>query len=81
MTDYSNFRKSPDMIDWMRAPQAQHFVKQLTEQRDVAFKNLLATCEKSSDPKVTAAITRWSELNAVTAHIANARREQVGDDE
>lgn len=68
------------MIDWMRTPQAQHFTKQLAEQRDAAFKNLIATCEKSSDPKVTAAITRWSELNAVTLHLVNARRESVNDD-
>lgn len=80
MTDYSKFRKSSDMIDWMRTPQAQYFTKQLAEQRDAAFKNLVATCEKSSDPKVASAITRWSELQAVTAHLVNARRESIGDE-
>lgn len=80
MTDYSKFRKSPDMIDWMRAPQGRHFTNQLAEQRDAAFKNLIATCEKSTDPKVASAITRWSELQAVTAHLENSRRESVGDD-
>ncbi len=80
MTDYSKFRQSVDMIDWMLTPQARHFVKQLTEQVGVAHKELVAVCLKSSDPKVTGAVTRWSELSALTTFLANAR-ESNGENE
>ena len=77
MTDYSGFRKSPDMIDWMRASQAQYFVKQLTSKLETAHENLVATCNKSSDPKVTAAVTLWNELETLVRYLRNAGRESV----
>ena len=79
MTDYSKFRKSTDMLDWMRTTQAQYFVKQLSEKLETAHDNLVATCLKSTDPKVTAAATQWNELNTLTAYLKNARKEQVDE--
>ncbi len=79
MTDYSKFRKSPDMLDWLRTPQAQNFAKQLAEQEDVAAKNLAATCAKSTDPKVTAAYAHWLEMDALLKFLRNSRKEQVDD--
>lgn len=79
MTDYSKFRKSADMIDWMRTAQAEHFAKQLAVQVYDAHKELLALCAKSSDPKVTSAVTRWSELNALTTFLVNSRKESTGE--
>lgn len=79
MTDYSGFRKAPDTIDWMRSAQAQHFVKQLESKLSSAHDNLVATCAKSSDPKVTAAVTLWQELQTLTAHLKNARNDQIDE--
>lgn len=79
MTDYSKFRKSPDMIDWMCTAQAQYFTKQLKEKLDAAHDNLVATCLKSSDPKVTAAVTLWNELSTLEAFLSNARKTEVDE--
>ena len=79
MTDYSGFRKGPDTLDWLRSTPAQHFTKQLRAKLDMAHDNLVSTCVKSSDPKVTAAVTLWSELSSLVAHMENARKE-VADD-
>lgn len=81
MTDYSKFRKAPDQIDWMRAPQAIAFQRELGKELGVAFKNLIATCEKSTDPKVTAAITRWRELDGLVSFLGNSRKESVAEDD
>jgi hypothetical protein len=77
VTDYSKFRKSPDMLDWLRTPQAQVFAKQLAEQEDVAAKNLAATCAKSTDPKVTAAYAHWLEMSELLKYLRNSRKESV----
>jgi hypothetical protein len=79
LTDYSKFRKSADMIDWMRTAQAEHFTKQLHERMVEAHENLLATCAKSTDPKVTSAATKWNELMTLTTFFRNARNEQVDE--
>lgn len=79
MTDYSGFRKSVDVIDWMRSTPAQYFTKQLEAKAEEAHKNLLATCLKSSDPKVTAAATLWHELATLAAHFKNARKDRVDE--
>ena len=79
MTDYSGFRKSPDVIEWMRATPALHFVKQLEAKVVTAHENLVATCLKSSDPKVTAAVTLWQELATTTAFFRNARKTDVDE--
>jgi len=77
VTDYSGFRKSPDVIEWMRATPALHFVKQLEAKVVTAHENMVATCLKSSDPKVTAAVTLWHELATLTVFLKNARKDAV----
>lgn len=77
MTDYSNFRRSQDTIDWLRAPQAEHFARQLGAEAEVAFNNFISLCEKSTDPKVTSACTRWRELNALKTWMQNAKKDAV----
>jgi hypothetical protein len=77
MTDYAGFRKSPDMTDWARSAQAQHFTKQLEAKLVTAHENLVATCNKSTDPKVTAAVTLWNELSTITAYFRNARKTEI----
>lgn len=77
MTDYSKFRRSPDMVDWMSAQQGQYFVKQLGGERDSAFAELIAVSAKSTDPKVTKALARWQELDSLAKFLANAAKERV----
>jgi len=77
LTDYSNFRKSPDIIDWIRSVPGQFFLKQLEAKLATSFENLLATCSKSTDPKVTAAATHWNELATLAAFFRNGRKDEI----
>lgn len=79
MTNYAGFRKSSDVIDWMRSPPGQHFLKQIEERAEAAHENLLATCSKSNDPKVTAAATLWNELSTLAAFFRNARKDSIDE--
>jgi len=77
MTDYATFRKSTDVIDWIRSAPGQHFLKQVEAKLATCFENLLATCSKSTDPKVTAAATHWNELATLAAFFRNGRKDDV----
>jgi len=79
LTDYSGFRKSPDMTDWARSGQAQHFSKQLGLKLESAHDNLIATCLKSTDPKVTAAVTQWNELRTLAEYFMNSRKDRIDE--
>lgn len=79
MTNYAGFRKSTDVIDWIRAVPGQHFLKQLEERLEASHENLLATCSKSTDPKVTAAATLWNELATLSAFFRNAQKDRVDE--
>jgi len=79
MTNYSTFRKSNDIIDWVRAVPGQYFLKQVEERLEAAHENLLATCSKSTDPKVTAAATLWNELATLAAFFRNAHKDRVNE--
>lgn len=68
------------MLDWMRSSQAQYFTRQLSAKLEAAHDNLVATCNKSSDPKVTAAVTLWSELETLVRFLQNSRKESAGDE-
>lgn len=77
MTNYASFRKSDDIIDWIRSVPGQYFLKQLEEKLAAAHENLLATCSKSTDPKVTAASTLWNELATLSAFFRNGRKDDI----
>lgn len=77
MTDYAGFRKSTDVIDWIRSPPGQQFLKQLEAKLSLSHENLLATCSKTTDPKVAAAVTHWNELATLAAFFRNGRRDDI----
>jgi len=79
MTNYAGFRKTTDIIDWMRSVPGQYFLKQIEERLESAHENLLATCSKSTDPKVTAAATLWNELATLSAFFRNAHKDRVNE--
>jgi hypothetical protein len=79
MTNYAGFRKSTDIIDWIRSAPGQYFLKQIDERVEAAHENLLATCSKSTDPKVTAAATLWNELTTLAAFFRNAHKDRVDE--
>lgn len=75
------WKKSPEFIGWLKAPSADRYVRDLTEQRDAALQTLIGAAGLSDDPKVRERHAAWKKLEEITLFLRNSRRESSEDSE
>lgn len=80
MIGYSRFKRGPDFVGWMRAPQAEKFTHQLREQEQLALEELLGACAMTTDPEVAGKLAAWRTVKDLGDFLQNTRKESIDDE-